>query len=453
MKTPRFLLCATGSGSGKTTVTCGLLQALKERGLRPAAFKCGPDYIDPMFHSTVIGAKSRNIDTFFSGDLAPGLMARAARDCDISVIEGVMGYYDGIADSTDASTYDVAVRTKTPAVLLVNAAGMSVSAAAIVKGFVQLMPESMIRGVILNKMAPSIYPEIKAVIEEKTGVWVYGYVPKLPELMIESRHLGLVRPEEVEGLREKLHALAGELEKTVDVDGLLALAATAPDIDLTAPDLPQVGTGLRIAVARDEAFCFYYEDNMTALRDMGAEIVEFSPIREEKLPENCQGLLLGGGYPELHAQQLSENEAMRRSVCQALAVGMPCIAECGGFMYLHETVEYPAGMRYPMCGVIPGMVYYTGKLGRFGYIELTANEDSILGPAGTKLRGHEFHYFDSTDNGEALTARKPRRKRNWQCAHARGNLLCGFPHLYFYSNPNCAQSFLEACAAFGRSQA
>ncbi len=452
MKTPRFLLCAASSGSGKTTVACGILQALVDRGLRPAAFKCGPDYIDPMFHSTVIGAKSRNLDTFFAGDRAAALLRANAEGCDVAVIEGVMGYYDGLADSTSASTYDVAVQTKTPAVLIVNAAGASLSVAAAAKGFAQFRPDSGIRGVILNKMAPSIYPEIKAAVERETGLTVYGYVPKAPELMIESSHLGLVRPEEVEGLRDKLHALAQQLEKTLDIDGLLALADSAPELDPAEETFPQTGEGLRVAVARDAAFCFYYEDNLQLLRRMGAELVDFSPIRDRAFPENVQGLILGGGYPELHAKELSENESMRRSVARAVADGMPCLAECGGFMYLHKTLEYPAGCRYEMCGVVDGEVFYTGKLGRFGYVELEAREDTLLGPAGTKLRGHEFHYFDSTDNGEAFHAQKPMRKRSWECAHAAGNLLCGFPHFYFYSNPECAGNFLRACARYGKGK-
>jgi cobyrinic acid a,c-diamide synthase len=446
------MLCATNSGSGKTTITCGILQALVLRGVKPAAFKCGPDYIDPMFHSTVIGAKSRNIDTFFGGKYVNELLRSNSEQCDISVIEGVMGYYDGIADTTEASSYDVARTTKTPAVLIVNAAGMSISAGAIVAGFKSFAEDSQIKGVILNRISPSIYPEIKRVIEDKTGIKVYGYVPKVPELMIESRHLGLVKPEEVENLREKLTALAQKLEQSLDIDGLIELAAQAPDIEEEKTQFPQWGENVKIAVARDEAFCFYYEDNLQLLRDMGAQVVEFSPMYDEAVPENADGLIFGGGYPELYAKILSENKTMTASVKSAIEGGIPCIAECGGFMYLHKYIECMNGEKYPMCGVIDGQVYYTGKLGRFGYIDITAGHDSIIGPAGTKIRGHEFHYFDSTANGDDFHAQKPGRKKNWDCSHASGNLLCGFPHFYFYSNPECAAEFLKKCGEFRKKR-
>ena len=246
MSAPRLLLCAPASGGGKTTVTCALLQALVNRGAGPVAFKCGPDYIDPMFHSEIIGAKSRNLDLFFLGrDTARYLLEKNSRGSGLALIEGVMGYYDGIGLSADASAYDLARAT----------------AAAAVKGMRDFRPDSGIRGVVLNRVSPMLYPRLKEAIEGETGVTVYGYLPNLPGCALESRHLGLVTAAEVAGLREKLSALAAQAEKSVDIDGLLALAASAPALDAAAPALPPPVEGRpRIAVARDEAFCFYYAD-------------------------------------------------------------------------------------------------------------------------------------------------------------------------------------------------
>ncbi len=443
MSAPRILLCAAGSGSGKTTVTCGILQAFVDRGLRTTAFKCGPDYIDPMFHTKVIGAPSRNLDAFFAdAPTVRGLLNRNTKNADIAVIEGVMGYYDGIVNTDMASSYEVACMTQTPAVLIVNGQGMSLSVAAMVKGFAEFRKDSNIKGVILNRVSPMIYPELKAKIEAECGVTVYGYVPKLTDLQLESRHLGLKQPEEVAGLQEKLHALAAQLEKTLDLDALYALAQTAPVLNDTLPVRPQLGAGLRLGVAQDVAFCFYYADNLDLFRDYGVEIVPFSPMQDKALPA-VDGIYLGGGYPELHLETLSKNTAMLDSIRTAHAQNLPIFAECGGFLYLHNRLEDMHGAFHTLVGLVDADAYYKGKLGRFGYIELTTNADSLFGAVGTKCKGHEFHYFDTHAVGDAMTAVKPVRGTTWQCATAQGNLFCGFPHLYFYSNPCMLENFIE----------
>ena len=298
-KVPRILLGAAASGSGKTLLTCGLLQALKNRNLQVASFKCGPDYIDPMFHSRVIGTKSRNLDSFFAKeDTLRYLLEKNARDCEFSVIEGVMGYYDGLAGiSPKASAYDVARITKTPVVLIVNAKGMSLSAAAFVKGFVEYREDSQIRGVILNQVSPMMYPRLKQIIEETLPVKVYGYVPVVKDCVLESRHLGLVMPEEIADLHDKLMKLAEILERSVDIDGLLKLAEDAEELPVQKP-LTGYHTkrNVRIALAKDEAFCFFYQDNLELLEEMGAQLIPFSPIHDEKLPENIDVILFLGGY-------------------------------------------------------------------------------------------------------------------------------------------------------------
>lgn len=450
MKIPRILLAAGASGSGKTLITCGLLQALVNRGLKVASFKCGPDYIDPMFHSRVIGTRSRNLDTFFTdGDRTRYLLAKNASDCEIAVMEGVMGYYDGVGGITSrASAYDLASTTDTPVILIVNSRGMSVSLAAYVKGFLEYKKDSHICGVIFNQMSPMLYPRMKKLLEEELSVKVLGYVPKVEDCVIESRHLGLVLPEEIPELKSRLQKLSEVLEKTLDIDGILELAGGAPELAAPEPEmLIQKDTAfgyrteekVRIGVADDEAFCFFYADNLNLLEQMGAELVRFSPIHDRELPEDLDGLLLSGGYPELNGEALEENQEMCTRIREVILDGMPCLAECGGFMYLHQEMEDMEGKQRRVCGVIPGRAYRTPKLNRFGYITLTEKQDTGLG----EIPAHEFHYFDSTDCGEDFRAAKPASKRGWDCIHDRDRLMAGFPHLYYYGNPRVPARFLK----------
>lgn len=445
-KVPRILLGAAASGSGKTLITCGLLQALKNRKLQVTSFKCGPDYIDPMFHSRVIGTKSRNLDSFFADeDTVRYLLEKNARDCEISVIEGVMGYYDGLAGiSAKASAYDVAKITKTPAVLIVNAKGMSLSAAAFIKGFVEYQEDSQIRGVILNQVSSMMYPRLKQIIEEELSIKVYGYVPVVKDCVLESRHLGLVMPEEIVDLQQKLMELAEILEKSVDIDGLLELAEHAEELPVQeSPVAYHTGRKIRIALAKDEAFCFFYQDNLELLEEMGAELVPFSPIHDKKLPEHIDGMLFHGGYPELYAKKLSENKEMLAAVCAAVQTGIPYMAECGGFMYLHQEMEDMEGHSWPMAGVIHGKSWRTPRLTRFGYI--TLEDGTCFGEHVGAIRAHEFHYFDSDRCGEAYTAKKPLSSRSWKCIHSDGQGMSGFPHMYYYSNLRVPEQFLRAC--------
>lgn len=442
-RVPRVLLAGTSSGCGKTTVTCAVLQALVNRKLQVGAFKCGPDYIDPMFHSRVIGAKSANLDLFFFGENTLNyLLARNSEGCDISVIEGVMGFYDGMGlTSTTASSYEVAKASRTPVVLVVNAKGASLSVLASIQGFLCFYSDSGIQGVILNQCSPMTYTALaKAITERFEGkVKPLGYLPKMPDCTLESRHLGLVTAAEVEGLKEKLQIMAAQAEKTIDIDALLTLAGNAEPICCQPVELTRYNTPVRIAVARDKAFCFYYEDSLQALRDMGAELIDFSPLSDKTLPENIHGLYLGGGYPELYAKELSENTEMRQSIRKALENKLPCIAECGGFMYLTEYIA-----AYPMVGFLPGICFDTGKLTRFGYVTLTAKEDNLLCKAGEAIRGHEFHHWDVEPAGDSFTAAKSTGK-TWDCVVANDRLYAGYPHFHFYANSAFAKGFYETC--------
>ena len=440
---PRVLLAGTNSGCGKTTVTCAILQALADQSLAISSCKCGPDYIDPMFHSRIIGARSTNLDPFFfDRDTLRCLLAQNARGRDLTVVEGVMGYYDGIsAAEPRASTYQVAQATETPVILVVGTAGASLSVLAVIQGFLTLYPDNHIRGVILNRCSPALYPALADAIRRRFGPAVepLGYLPPMPACALESRHLGLVTAGEVTDLRRKLSLLSEQARKSLDLAGLRRLAETAPPLPAPAPPLPAAGGRIRIAVARDNAFCFYYEDSLDVLRELGAELVDFSPLSDPGLPEDVQGLYLGGGYPELYVRELSENAAMRRSIRRALSAGLPCIAECGGFMYLTEHIS-----GVPMVGFLPGGCRDAGRLVRFGYVTLTARRDNLLCRAGESIRGHEFHRWDADSPGDGFTARRE-DQRSWPCAVTGPRLYAGFPHFHFRANPAFAWNFYHAC--------
>ena len=438
---PRLLIAGTNSGCGKTTVTCAILQALVDGGVSVAAAKCGPDYIDPMFHREIIGAKSSNLDPFFfDDDTLRFLLAQNGAGKDVTVIEGVMGYYDGIGlDSSRASTFEVAQRTESPVVLVLNAKGAGLSVLAVLDGFLHFATENRIRGVILNGCTAMSYPTLARAIEERFGVRACGFLPQMPDCSLESRHLGLITAAEVDDLKEKMQRLAAKAQETIDLNALLQIAKSAPPLTFTPPDIPAAGEHVRIGVARDRAFCFYYEDSLALLSSLGAELVPFSPLEDPALPEGLHGLYLGGGYPELSAAQLSENASMRESVRAAVQKGVPCIAECGGFMYLLDAIG-----DHPMAGAIPGRSFDAGKLTRFGYLTLTAQRDNLLCRAGESIAAHEFHRWDADDPGEAFLAEKPSGRR-WPCVHATGTLYAGYPHFHFYANPVFAANFLAAC--------
>lgn len=434
---PRLLIAGTGSGCGKTTTVCAILQALKNRGYDVASFKCGPDYIDPMFHSEIIGAQSTNIDLFFS-DEAQARSIFAKHAAELNIIEGVMGFYDGMSmDSEKASSHQVARALDAPAILVVNGRGMALSAAAVVKGYLELRSPSGIEGVIFNNISAMTYPLLKAAVERECGVKVYGYMPNCPECALESRHLGLVTAQEVDNLRNKMQILAQQAEKSIDMDGLIELMQAQNPIEAEEFVQRHIGN-VRIAVARDKAFCFYYRDNLEMLEEMGAEIVPFSPIGDEELPD-CDGLILGGGYPELYLEQLSRNETMRESIRNAITNGLPTFAECGGFMYLTANIA-----RHTMVCAIKTNCFNAKKLQRFGYATISAEKDSLLFSAGDTIRAHEFHYWDAENPGGDLNSQKPSGK-SWKCVYATDTLYAGYPHLYFPSNPDAAKRFIKKC--------
>lgn len=441
---PRIMLAAPASGSGKTMLTCGILKALVNRGYQTIAYKCGPDYIDPMFHTTVTGVPCRNLDTYFaSKEMISRLIQSSGDGMDIAIMEGVMGYFDGVAGfTTEASSYDLADKTNTPVVLIVNVKGMSLSVVPYIKGFVDYEKEKHIAGVILNNISPMMYPGLKELIEKEIGLHVFGYCPVLKEPFAGSRYLGLQMPQELSDIQKKVESIAGQLEQTVDMDALLKLARSASPMPYTEQKVEALDKKVRIAVARDEAFCFYYQDNLDLLEKMGAVLVPFSPVHDSHLPDGIQGILLGGGYPELFAGKLSQNKSMRADILQKLQKGLPYLAECGGFLYLLNSLQDAEGREYPMVGFFEGRGYDAGKLSRFGYIELEAKADNPFLQNGDTIKAHEFHYFDTDNNGSDYLAKKPQSSRSWDCMHVSEQGVAGFPHLYYLSNPRFVYRFL-----------
>lgn len=441
----RVIFAGTSSSCGKTTVTCAVLQALCGRGLNVASFKCGCDYIDPMFHRKIIGTDSHNLDSFFCDpDTLKHILYERSVNSDIAVIEGVMGFYDGVDGR--GSAYSVAEITATPVVLVVDCKGMSDSLGAVVSGFIGYKSPNNIVGVIFNRLPERLTPLAEKICRE-LGTEYLGRMPTHKHA-IESRHLGLVTADEIADIKAKMEHLGGLAEKHIRLDRIIELA------ERDFPDFTPVKTERIfsenppiIAVSRDKAFCFLYSENISLLEKIGCRIEYFSPLYDDKVPENADGLILCGGYPELYAEQLAENVSMRESVKNVIENGMPTIAECGGFMYLNKHIKVN-DLNYSMVGVFGSTAYKTEKLQRFGYITLNPHADSLLFEKDSKVTAHEFHYWDSTDCGGSLTAEK-HDGRSWGCCFCDRRIYAGFPHIYFYSDTKTARRFAVACAEYG----
>ena len=445
----QFLLAAPRSGSGKTTMTCALLMALKRRGCAPCAFKSGPDYIDPMFHRAVLGVESRNLDLYFSApETVRALYAKGAAGHGAAVCEGAMGFYDGLGGVSDrASAWHLADTLGLPVLLVAEPKGQSLTLAAELKGLVNFRTPSHIAGILLNNCTARMHALLAPMLEKETGLPVLGFLPKLPEAVIGSRHLGLYTAAEVENLQQKLALLADAVEEHIDWPRLLALCEKEPPALPVQPETPPAR--VRIAVAQDEAFCFTYAETLEAFRDAGAEVVFFSPLRDTALPENIGGMYLPGGYPELHARELSGNTSLLREIKQKIESGLPTAAECGGFLYLGQSLTDAEGQSWPMAGVLPGEAKDAGRLVRFGYATLSADSDSLLFRAGESFPIHEFHHWDSTANGVALAAKKPVGGAEWRCGFVNEHFYAGFPHLYWAGTP-LPQRFAAAAENYRR---
>lgn len=475
------VLAAPKSGSGKTLITCALIEALKEAGVNVCTFKCGPDYIDPMFHRTILGVPGGNLDTYFTGEAKTKeiFMEETPEDA-FAVVEGVMGLYDGLGGILEeGSTYHLAKAISLPVILVIDAHGMGRTILPLIQGLLSYDKAGIIKGVILNRVSKMFYASLKELIETELSIEVLGCFTEQKELHLESRHLGLKLPEEKRDLKEQVCRGADSLKETVSIERILAIGgagekdAASPKVDshenkvtyqradiyendmvFQRADIKENDTHeskLRLAIARDEAFCFYYQENLKLLSKRGFELVPFSPLHDKKLPEHISGLLLGGGYPELFAKELSENDSMKTAIREAIRGGLPSLAECGGFLYLHKSLKDMEGRQYSMAGVIDADADYRGKLVRFGYVELTEKESCFL-PEKEGIRGHEFHYFDSTKNGTDCVAKKPTGNRSWECVWEGENHWWGFPHLYYPSNPSFVEHFYQQAGLYQQSK-
>ncbi len=440
----RVMIAAMHSGSGKTVMTCGLMRAFSRRGMTVEGFKCGPDYIDPMFHRQVLGVPSRNLDLYLQGKSGVERTLKKQRG-ELAILEGAMGFYDGLNGTTQASAWAVADGADIPVILVVRPGGSSITLAAQICGLMEFRQPSHIAGLLLTDCKPMLFAHLRPILERETGLPVLGYLPPMEEASIPSRHLGLVTAAEIEHLSARFDAIAAELEQHVDLSALLQLSA---DVPCHEPKEKQkdVPARCRIAVAMDQAFSFYYQDNLDELVAAGAELRYFSPLNDRVLPE-ADGLYLGGGYPELHLSRLSRNETMRESIRRAIENGMPTVAECGGFLYLQSALKDENGTLWPMVGALGGTGYGTDRLQRFGYLTLTGARDSLLLRAGEAVPAHEFHYWDCTDCGADMMAGKA-NGRTWPCGFAGESLYAAFPHFHWGGEIPMAARFVQAAEAY-----
>jgi cobyrinic acid a,c-diamide synthase len=448
---PRVVIAGTGSGVGKTTVVVGLIGALRARGLRVAAFKCGPDYLDPTYHERAAGAPSHNLDGWMMGrEAALATFARASAGADVAVIEGVMGLYDGASPvGEEGSTAEMAKWLAAPVVLVVDAGGMARSVAALARGFVDFDPDLALPALIANRVGSRGHLDLLRRAVER--VRIVGGLPKAPALAFPERHLGLRTADEDALPARTLDGWAAQVAEWVDVDAVLALARAAPPLALAGGGVAAAPgpARCRIGLAFDEAFHFYYDDNLRRLEALGAELVRFSPIGDARLP-TVDGLYLGGGYPEVHAAALAANEEMRADIAAFAARGGPVYAECGGLMYIASAIRTLDGVRHPMVGVVPGEAVMQGRLQALGYCEVETQAGSALGPAGLRFRGHQFRYSELEGVPPSVERLyRVRRRRGGEPfaeGYRVGSAIGSYVHAHWASNPLVPEGLVAACA-------
>jgi cobyrinic acid a,c-diamide synthase len=448
ISTPRIVIAGTNSGVGKTTFVSGLCGALRHRGLRVSVFKCGPDYLDPTYHFRAAGVHSQTLDGWMMGNESVlSTFQSAAKDSDIAVIEGVMGLFDGVEATSDiGSTAEIAKWLGAPVLLVINAAGMSRSVAAMASGFATFDPELNVAGIICNRAGSRRHLEMLEAASTK--VPVLGGLPKDPEHSFPERHLGLRTADESFLPGSTFDAWANHVAEWCDINRILGIAREAPNVSVTAPRItPAQPRSCRIGIAVDEAFHFYYDENLRLLQTAGAVLIEFSPISTPHLPE-LDGLYLGGGYPEVHARELANNESLRREILVFCHAGKPVYAECGGLMYLCEGIRTRDGSRYPMAAWFEGDAVMNGRLEALGYVEVNSQRDTILGPSGQTFRGHQFRYSTLVWKSEPERVYRVRGRRDKQITvegYCKGRVLGSYVHAHWASNPSIAESFVNAC--------
>jgi len=457
----RIVIAGSASSVGKTTVTVGLIAAFRARGLAVQPFKAGPDYLDPMYHTLAAGIPSRNLDSWLvPQDRLRACFVYAMRDADVAVIEGMMGLYDGLDyESETGSAAELAKLLDAPVIVVLDVVAQARSAAATALGFLRFDPTLRLAGFICNRVGgPGHYRGVKRAIEDATGIPVLGGIPQTEAVAIPERHLGLTPTGERGDLRPLINALASLIAESCDLDALLAIARSVSPLPRTPANDAQraAADGARpvIAVARDRAFSFYYEDNLDLLRLAGAEIAPFSPMTDTRLPDGTAGLYIGGGYPEMYAAELAANAPMRHLLRDVIEGGMPCYAECGGLMYLTGALTDSAGACHAMVGALPGNTVMGGRWPHLGYTTVRAPRDTLLLRAGEETRGHEFHYstwVGAPPNTPHAYLLRDARGADIPEGYARGNLLASYIHLHFWSAPDLAARFVAAAKGRGLS--
>ncbi|CAK7029459.1 MAG: Cobyrinate a,c-diamide synthase [Peptostreptococcus russellii] len=443
----KILIAGSYSGVGKTTISLGLMKALSKRGKKVQPFKVGPDYIDPMYHRFVTGEWSRNLDSYMLDDeQIKFVFKNSSEGKDISIIEGVMGLYDGIGTEINKhSTSQMSKILKSPVILVIDGKGMGASAGAMVLGYKQLDKDVEIVGVIANNVRTQRhYNIIKESIERFCGIEVLGYLPPDENVSVESRNLGLFPSNEIEDLERKVNTIADEMEKHIDIDRIIELSesenvTSSFELNMFSedPEVRALAEGKTVAVAYDKAFNFYYPDNIDLFKEIGANIITFSPINDEEIPE-ADLLYMGGGFPEVFAEELEKNVSMRKSIKKAHDEGLAIYAECGGLMYLGDSLVDMDGKKHEMVGAISGYSEMKKGLRRFGYCIATAKEDNLISYKGQEMSGHEFHSSEFySDLDTAFTMKKVVEDEvvdEWEGGYYVNNTLASYLHIHFYNN-------------------
>jgi cobyrinic acid a,c-diamide synthase len=452
-----FLIAGTASGVGKTTVSLALCAAFRGRGLRVQAYKCGPDFLDTGHLSAISGRPARNLDTWMLDQQSNrDIFARGSAEADIVIVEGMMGLFDGVSGGGEkGSAAEIAKLLSLPVILVLDASKSARSLAAVVHGFESFDPQLRFAGLVLNKVAgESHFRLLRDAIGSTSRTPLLGWLPREEAVTIPERHLGLRTADEESSLGEKTRSFAAFAEKHLDLDQLLTRE------DAAAPDLAHAVTRrearISLGIARDPAFCFYYQDNLDLLEAAGAKIVAFSPLTDSALPPGLDALYLGGGYPELYAEQLSSNRGFLSSLRSFAQSGRPIYAECGGMMYLAEELRTREGHTFPMASVLPLRIEMTDRLVRFGYVEVEFAQDCFLAEKGTVARTHSFHYSRAIPTGElsaSFRARYSLSGLNDAEGCLLGNVLGSYFHLHFAGNPSIAPAFVQAAEAMKHSLA
>lgn len=451
----KIVIAGTSSGVGKTTISLGLMKALKNRGLKVQPFKVGPDYIDPSYHTFITGRYSRNLDSYMLDDeKIKYIVSESSIDADISIIEGVMGLYDGFGTDIDNCTTSYTSKIlKSPVILVINGKAMGASSAATVLGYQQLDKNVNIKGIIINNIkTESHFSIVKESIEKYCGVEVLGYLPPNKQLSLESRHLGLIPSMEIGSLEQKLNILASEIEKYVDLDRILEISeseyvSSEYNLDqmIESKNLREYANGKTIAVAFDKAFNFYYRENIDLLYRIGLNVEFFSPLNDKEVPKSDY-IYIGGGFPEIYARELYINENMRNSILNSHKNGTPIYAECGGLMYLGSNLKDLDDVSYDMVGIFEGTSKMTSSLKRFGYCYGIAKIDTVLSNKGEVIKGHEFHHstFESSEDCAytMVKERDSKKLSEWDGGYSKKNTLATYLHTHFYDNIDCLKNFL-----------